>query len=266
MSSSSPVHSKLTRTIRFRKKEDVGKLKANPATNPVLYNNREELLTALKSTCSTSPNDLATTTGPASSSARRRPVRRLGQTTSNAGHLIPEPIRRKFTGPEGWKTHELNGFFTVDGSSNSIVSIAKELPIDAELSLSFDEWFQAWGSLLELILAYVPEKHSLWIAHFESILTSDIDPSIFHIDVWNDLESTHIAKRTIAAVRRELNSNNSARSGRNNDTDRSHSVSGNRFQPYVNSKQTTSNNSFRPSGKFCCLVCGSEGPAQKSRS
>ncbi|KAJ7681433.1 hypothetical protein B0H17DRAFT_1076388 [Mycena rosella] len=51
MSSSSPVRSKLTRNTRSRKKEGVGKLKASPATNPVLYNTREELLTALKSTC-----------------------------------------------------------------------------------------------------------------------------------------------------------------------------------------------------------------------
>ncbi|KAJ7501964.1 hypothetical protein B0H11DRAFT_1991724 [Mycena galericulata] len=51
MSSSSPVRSKLTRNTRSRKKEGVGKLKANPATNPVLYNTREELLTTLKSAC-----------------------------------------------------------------------------------------------------------------------------------------------------------------------------------------------------------------------
>ncbi|KAJ7856210.1 hypothetical protein B0H14DRAFT_2507774, partial [Mycena olivaceomarginata] len=271
---------------------------------------REALSRALNSIFhngSTSANDHAAVSTPASASSRKRPARKLGQTASNAGHLIPEPIRRKFI--DGWKTHvplqfltdkycahanqasakELNDFLTVDGSSNSIVSVAKELPIDGELSLSFDEWFQAWGRLLELILAHIPEEHSLWILHFESILhrpnrsqnwalcleydsqirrralTSDIDPAVFHLDIWNDLESVHIAKRTIAAVRRELNSNNTGRAGRNTDADRDHSASGNRFQPYDNAKQS-SNNSFRPSGKFRCFVCGSDDPTHKSRS
>ncbi|KAF7350046.1 hypothetical protein MVEN_01306300 [Mycena venus] len=177
----------------------------------------------------------------------------------------------------------------VDGSSNSIVSIVKELPIDEELSLSFDKWFQAWGRLLELILAHLPEEHPLWITHFESILhrpnrsqnwapcleydsqirrralTSDIDPAIFHLDIWNDLESVHIAKRTIAAVRRELNSNSTGRAGHSTDADCDHSASGNRFQPYDNAKQS-SNTSFRPSGKFRCFVCGSDDSTHKSRS
>ncbi|KAF7372499.1 hypothetical protein MVEN_00111700 [Mycena venus] len=48
---SSPVRAKPTKTALSRKKDGVGKLKANPATNPTLYNTREELLNALKATC-----------------------------------------------------------------------------------------------------------------------------------------------------------------------------------------------------------------------
>ncbi|KAF7345846.1 hypothetical protein MVEN_01606300 [Mycena venus] len=49
--SSSSARSNLTRATRSHKKDDAEELKANSITNPVVYNTREELLTALKTTC-----------------------------------------------------------------------------------------------------------------------------------------------------------------------------------------------------------------------
>jgi hypothetical protein len=51
-----------------------------------------------------------------------------------------------------------------------MVSTAKELAVNPELSLSLDEWFQAWGYLLELIETYISEEHQMWLAHFNSML------------------------------------------------------------------------------------------------
>ncbi|KAJ7128281.1 hypothetical protein C8R46DRAFT_824588, partial [Mycena filopes] len=168
-----------------------------------------------------------------SSNPRRRPARVAGSTTSVSGHLIPEPIRKKFI--DGWKSHvplnylvdkycefanhastkELNDMFTMDSSSGSIFSVAKELPVDNELELTFDEWFQAWGRLLQLIKSYVPEEHAVWLAHHERImhfpsrsadwdllldydsqirrraLNEDFDPSVFQDDVWRSLQKPH---------------------------------------------------------------------------
>ncbi|KAJ7489660.1 hypothetical protein B0H11DRAFT_1720127, partial [Mycena galericulata] len=240
----------------------------------------------------------------AAASTRKRPTRTPGLTASNAGYLIAEGIRKKFSGADGWKTHvplqyltdkycsfanhastkELNDLFTVDNSAGALVSMPKELAFEPELSLTFDEWFQAWGRLLELIETYVPEEHAMWVTHFESILhrpnrahnwalcleydsqirrrvcTSSIDPSIFHLDVWNELEAEHIGKRAIATVRRELQGKSVG--------GRSDSDHGTRFQPYENSKQSfsNSNHSFRASGKLRCFVCGDDDPTHRSRS
>ncbi|KAJ7438990.1 hypothetical protein FB451DRAFT_1059947, partial [Mycena latifolia] len=229
----------------------------------------------------------------------KRPARAPGMTASNAGYLIPEAIRKKFI--DGWRTHvplqfltdkycafanhvtakEMNDYFTMDGSTGTIISVAKELPFDRELTLDFDEWFQGWGRLLELILAYVPEEHPLWLIHYESILhrpnrsqhwalcleydsqirrralNSSIDPSEFHLDIWNELESAHIAKRALAAVQRGLRS-----------SERDESQPTGRGHPYSNSKRPNSDttNSFRSSNRFRCFVCGDDDKNHRSRS
>ncbi|KAJ7227594.1 hypothetical protein B0H12DRAFT_1030338, partial [Mycena haematopus] len=197
------------------------------------------------------------------------PKRTPGLTASSAGYLIPDAVRKKFTGPRGWDSHvplhfltdkfcafansaaakELNDIFLVDSSSGSMVATARELPVDPELALSFDEWFQAWGRLLELIQSHVPEEHEMWIAHFNAILhrpnraqnwalcleydsqirrralVSSIDPSVFHLDVWNELEPVHIAKRAMALLRNETKGH--GRSGRTNgESDRDQSSAG----------------------------------------
>ncbi|KAJ7760894.1 hypothetical protein DFH07DRAFT_689758, partial [Mycena maculata] len=232
---------------------------------------------------------------------RKRPARTLGLTASNSGALIPEGIRKKFSGPGGWKTHvpfhyltdkacsftnhaaakELNDLFTVDSSSGALLSTPKELPFEPELSLSFDEWFQAHGRLLELIEAYHQEELGLWVTHFDKIIhrphraqnwavcleynsiirrhscVESIDPSEFHSELWDELASAHPASRTLAIVRRELQGKQGTGRSGSSHTDGDHAG---RSKPYDNQ------HSFRPSGKFRCFVCGDDDPTHKSRS
>ncbi|KAJ7679832.1 hypothetical protein B0H17DRAFT_848604, partial [Mycena rosella] len=165
----------------------------------------------------------------ASSASRKRPARQPGLVASSASSLIPEAIRKKFIA--GWDSHvplhyltdkfcglnngvaarALNDLFTMDGSSGTVVSVAKELPVEPELALTFDEWFQAWQRLLELIGEYLPAEYNMWFLHYDSILrrpsraaqwslclaydsrirrlsvVSAIDPSQLHLSIWNEL-------------------------------------------------------------------------------
>ncbi|KAJ6523726.1 hypothetical protein B0H19DRAFT_1085581 [Mycena capillaripes] len=79
-------------------------------------------------------------------------------TRPGPGRVNPDPCQ-SLTGTEGWKTHvplqyltdkfcafanqattkELNDMFVMDGSSGIMISTAKELDVDPELSFSFDE-------------------------------------------------------------------------------------------------------------------------------
>ncbi|KAJ7166255.1 hypothetical protein C8R46DRAFT_900195, partial [Mycena filopes] len=233
--------------------------------------------------------------------SRKRPARTLGLTSSNASYLVPEAILKKFD--DGWRTHvplhlltdkacsfsnhattkELNDLYTMDGSTGTILTVAKEIAFEPELRLSFDEWFEAWTRLLELILKYLPVEHPLWVKHHKNILhrpnrkdnwalileydsrvrrqavVTGIDPSIFHLDIWNSLEGEHIGKRAVATVRRELQLDGpSNRKG--NTSERGQSQSSDRFQPYDNSKRQNANSShsFRSDRKSRCFVCGSE--------
>lgn len=131
----------------------------------------------------------------------------------------------------------------------------------------------------------------MWIAHFNGIrdrpnraqkwalcleydseirrraLVSSIDPSIFHTDVWDDLEPTHIAKRAMVLLRTE--NKKDGRFGRaNGDLERDQSSSTGRFQPYKGAKQSSrdAGDSFRPKRKFRCFVCASDEDFHKSRN
>ncbi|KAJ7629254.1 hypothetical protein DFH06DRAFT_1141249 [Mycena polygramma] len=250
---------------------------------------------------------------PAASTGRKRPARVPGLTVSNASHSIPEAIRKKFSGPDGWKTHvplqfltdkycssannasskELNDIFTMDGSSGSIISVAKELPIAGELSLTFDEWYQAYERLLELIGTYVPDEYEAWFAHYQAILKKPnraahwalcleydseirrralnlpIDPSVPHLQLWNELEAKHIGLQTLEIVQLGLQghkdsgrSHNSGKedTGRSHKArDREHGSSGTRFQPY------DKGDSFRSQEKFRCFICGDDDVEHRAR-
>ncbi|KAJ7612921.1 hypothetical protein DFH06DRAFT_1370891, partial [Mycena polygramma] len=224
---------------------------------------------------------------------RKRPARIPGLTASSVSFLIPEAIRKKFA--DGWKTHvplqfltdkycsfankssakELNDLFAMDGSAGTIISVAKELPVEGELTLSFDEWFQAYGRLLELVQTYAPDEHAMWVAHFQRIMYRPnraqnwplcleydsqvrrravdvaIDPSVFHEELWDELEAEHIGKRAFAVARSEFQ-----RHGKNN---------GERDQGPSNEQNSA--NSFRQNGgKARCFVCGATDGTHQSRN
>ncbi|KAJ7174970.1 hypothetical protein C8R43DRAFT_873113, partial [Mycena crocata] len=225
----------------------------------------------------------------------KRPPRIPGLTVSNAGHLVPEAVRKRFT--DGWKMHvplhlltddfcafsnratakQLNDLFTMDGSSGTVVSVAKEISFEPELHLSFDKWFQAWGRLRELIATYFPEELEAWVKHYKSIPNrpnradnwslcleydseirrrshySSIDPAMFHLDVWNELEPKHMAQRAI-----DLSGGPSSR----NDE---HVSSGSRSNPYKRQNGDHSNHSFR-GDKGRCFVCGDDDPNHKAKN
>ncbi|KAJ6451220.1 hypothetical protein C8R47DRAFT_1084167 [Mycena vitilis] len=177
--------------------------------------------------------------------AQKRPERQCGLTASNAAHLIPDAIRKRFA--QGWKQHvplhfltdkycsrdnvettkELDDTYSLDGS-RGIIAVSKPLPAEPELALNFAEWFQGWARLLELIATYVPNELADWRAHYERILkksnkddvwdlwvaydseirhrccTSGIDPSILHLEIWNDLEVKHMTRVTYEKVSADL--------------------------------------------------------------
>lgn len=239
---------------------------------------------------------------PAVATARGRPSRVAGLTASGAGALVPEPIRKKFM--DGWKTHvpfqyltdkycsftnraatkELNDLFSLDNSGGTILSVAKELAFEPELSLTFDEWFQAQDRLLQLILTYLPDEHDLWAAHFDHIIhhpnralnwstwleydsiirrracSEPIDPSLFHLSVWNEIEAKHITNRAIAAVQRQFQGKIA--------TD--HTTSGTRNSGYSDRSRGAASSpqsrSFRSSTRLRCFVCGSDDPGHRARS
>ncbi|KAJ6502854.1 hypothetical protein C8R47DRAFT_217404 [Mycena vitilis] len=240
-----------------------------------------------------------------SHTGRKRPARVPGLTTSSSAFLVPEAIRKKFA--DGWKTHvplqfltdkycsfankssakELNDLFTMDGSAGTIVSVAKELPVDGELHLSFDEWFQAYGRLLELTQTHAKDEHPMWVAHFNQIMYRPnradnwalcleydsqirrravdigIDPSVFHDKLWADLQAEHIGKRAFAVARSEFQ-----RQGKNSGSDRDQGPSNGRFQPYDAAPRNNSDSthSFRPlNGKSRCFVCGASDGSHPSR-
>ncbi|KAJ7629856.1 hypothetical protein B0H17DRAFT_1218031 [Mycena rosella] len=122
---------------------------------------------------------------------------------------------------------KLDDLYTLDGS-RGVISVSKELAWEPELALTFEECFQAWGRVLELIQTYVPQEFDLWLAHYNRILhspnkheewaicvaydseirrrscTSSIDPSVFHLAIWNDLETKNISRVEIQTVRAEI--------------------------------------------------------------
>ena len=259
------------------------------------------------------------TTG-ALSASRKRPARQPGLVASSASSLIPEAIRKKFIA--GWDSHvplhyltdkfcglnngvaarALNDLFTMDGSSGTVVSVAKELPVEPELALTFDEWFQAWQRLLELIGEYLPAEYEMWFLHYDSILrrpsraaqwslclaydsrirrlsvVSAVDPSQLHLSIWNELETQFIANTAIQALRLDLGlAPTGGRQGRTRESDQ-------RFQPYQMRSQSSNSpaansHSFRtitnpgnnpnrlaimpPNSR--CFVCGESDPTHSSR-
>ena len=117
---------------------------------------------------------------------------------------------------------------SIDNVTGRILATSKPLSDDGELDLSFDEWHQAWRRLLELIKTFVPNEFLMWEVHYAYILNNDnraelwpvylaydaeirrratqlpIDPSVFSIGIWNDLETRYTAKKVLSLIQADL--------------------------------------------------------------
>ena len=111
-----------------------------------------------------------------------------------------------------------------DPSSGQVITTSRVLHDNGELELLFDKWHQAWRRLLELIKDHLPQEYPLWEVHYTQIMNSEnrselwplylaydaeirkrttqfaIDPSIFSIGIWNDLEVRYSHKKTLSMV------------------------------------------------------------------
>ena len=173
---------------------------------------------------------------------------------------------------------------TIDEITGQIQSTPKSLQDDGELDLTFDEWHQAWRRLLELIRTYVRREFLMWETHYTFILNREnrselwplylaydseirkkavyqpIDPSVFSIGVWNDLEVRYTAKKVLALVQSDLNKHQSSRSnsGHNNGTKPKH----NRISSFRDHNHTSSD------GTRCgrCIFCGERSKEHSSRN
>jgi hypothetical protein len=117
---------------------------------------------------------------------------------------------------------------TIDGATGRIQSSSRPLSDVGELDLTFDEWHQAWRRLLDLIKTFLPTEFLLWEIHYSYILNNEnraelwplylaydaeirrratqlpIDPSVFSIGIWNDLEARYTAKKVLSMVHAEF--------------------------------------------------------------
>ena len=177
---------------------------------------------------------------------------------------------------------------SIDSSSRRIITTSKPLSDFGELNLTLDEWHQAWRCLLELIDTFIHKELHLWEAHYNFIVNSEnrsemwslylaydveirkratqslIDPSMFSIGVWNDLETRYTAKKVLNLVQADLKH------------DRSHSS----HQPAVpethgeqcNSRNCSHNHSFCGQHQHAfdktgrCIFCGDQSRAHLSRN
>ena len=150
-----------------------------------------------------------------------------------------------------------------DNSTGQIQTSSKSLSDDGELDLTFDEWHQAWRHLLDLIRTYIPKEFLMWEIHYSYILNnkncaemwpeirkraiqSPVDPSVFSIGVWNDLEARYTAKKVLSIVR----SNLKQQSGR--PSNQSNSRNQNQGSSFRNQQQSSSDNP--KTGR--CFFCG----------
>lgn len=175
--------------------------------------------------------------------SRRRPARTPGLVGTSASYLVPDHVRKKFI--EGWTSHvslihltdkgclfknksSTNDALAVDPLTGMIHTTSASLSDDAELDLTFDEWYQAWRRLLDLIRAFVPHDFHAWEIHYSFIANSEnraelwplylaydaeirrrttrvpIDPSKFSIGIWNDLEVRYTTKKVLSLVQADL--------------------------------------------------------------
>ena len=172
---------------------------------------------------------------------------------------------------------------TIDNVTGQIQTSSKPLTDDGELDLTFDEWHQAWRRLLELIRTFVPTESLMWEIHYSYILNNEnraemwplylaydaeirkratqlpIDPSVFSIGIWNDLESRYTAKKVLSIVQSDLK-HLTNRTPANNDKQNPRTPSQNTSFRGQNPSPTDSPKTGR------CIFCGDRSKTHLSRN
>jgi hypothetical protein len=179
-------------------------------------------------------------------SPNKRLPRTPGLAATSAAFLVPDYIRKKFA--DGWRSHipltyltdkgcllknksmadSSQDVMTFDPTTGQVITTSRTLSDYGELELTFDEWYQAWRRLLDLIKTYYLEEFVLWEIHHAFILNSanraelwplylaydadicrratqtSIDLSIFSIGTWNNLEARFQAKKVLNIVQSNM--------------------------------------------------------------
>ncbi|PPQ81779.1 hypothetical protein CVT24_005332 [Panaeolus cyanescens] len=174
-------------------------------------------------------------------------TRVAGAKLTSAAYQVPPKIRRIMQ--NGWKEHiplttltdeycakeAEEGEEASEGTlrwdrNGAITSVQKSLPHRGEPQLSFDEWFQAWRRLLQLIQQFCPaEEYQMWLKHYLRIINNDtrsecwslwksyditirkrstidkrFDPGEFHDNIWKELSRRQDQQFIQATIRSSL--------------------------------------------------------------
>jgi hypothetical protein len=133
-----------------------------------------------------------------------------------------------------------HNILSINNSTGQLFTNPKLLSDNRELDLTFDKWYQAWCRLLRLFKTFLPKEFPLWEVHYTFILDREncselwplylvydaeiqrratqlaIDPSVFSIGIWNDLESRYSTNRVLTLA--QSNSRFQPPSNNNNST------------------------------------------------
>jgi hypothetical protein len=184
--------------------------------------------------------------------------------------------------PSAAATHEL---LTIDSVTGRIQTSSKPLSDFGELDMTFDEWHQAWRRLLDLIRTFLPQEFLMWEKHYSRILNSEnraemwplylaydaeirrrstqlpIDPSLFSIGIWNDLEIRYTAKKVLSMVQSDLKQHPARTSSAPADTPQNPRATG---QGSSFRGQQASSADTSKTGR--CIFCGSRTKDHLSRN
>jgi hypothetical protein len=187
------------------------------------------------------------------------------------------------------KVSSATDILSFDPATGQVTTTSKSLLENGELDLTFDEWHQAWRRLLDLIQTFLPEEFLLWEKHFLYILNSEnraelwllylaydteirrratqypIDPSLFSIGIWNDLEARYATKKILNMVQVQMRQHPERYS--------SHSYNNpSSYIPRIPSQNTSFRNQQQPPGPSetskagRCIFCGDRSKTHSSRN
>ncbi|KAF7319673.1 hypothetical protein MKEN_00748500 [Mycena kentingensis (nom. inval.)] len=122
---------------------------------------------------------------------------------------------------------EMDDFLGIE-TGVGIVKLERSLPFAPERQLSLGEWYSCHKRWMSLCWEFLPEEAPLWEKHFQLVLsqtnlnerwplicmydsevrrqavTTQIDPSEFHLVIWNECETAHLAQITLDTIRAEM--------------------------------------------------------------